>query len=109
MLTLTDPDIWPLSPAFWGKNDEGRPGVGHRHAVFLPADEDGDGRLDHLIVFAPMGFSSLECQAIDRFRRLRFGDGDPLQLLLIGLGNPRDFAPRYWLSRPSGSRRRRSS
>jgi CRISPR-associated protein Csb2 len=84
-------DIWPKCPAFWGKDDEGRPGVGHRHAFFLPGDEDGDGRLDHLTVFAPMGFSSLECQAIDRFRRLRFGDGDPLQLLLIGLGKPADF------------------
>jgi CRISPR-associated protein Csb2 len=38
-----------------------------------------------------MGFNALECQAIDRLRRLPFGDGDPLALLLIGLGSERDF------------------
>jgi CRISPR-associated protein Csb2 len=86
--------IWPLSPAFWGKDEQCRPSTGHQHAFFLPADEDGDGRLDHLTVFAPMGFNDLECQAIDRLRRLPFCDGDPLQLLLIGLGRENDFRAR---------------
>src|SRR5207302_1944963 len=58
---------------------------------FLPADEDGDGRLDHLTVFAPMGFNALELQVFDRLRRLPFGEGDPLHLLLVGLGGERDF------------------
>ncbi len=89
--TLADADIWPLCPAFWGKDVYAQPRLGHEHAFFLPADEDGDGRLDHVTVFAPMGFNALECQAIDRLRRLAFGDGDPLALLLIGLGNERDF------------------
>jgi CRISPR-associated protein Csb2 len=89
--TLADSDIWPLSPAFWGKDEQAQPRLGHEHAFFLPADEDGDGRLDHLTVFAPMGFNSLECQAIDRLRRLPFGECDPLALLLIGLGSERDF------------------
>lgn len=88
---LANSDIWRLSPAFWGKDDQGRPLTGHGHAFFLPADEDGDGWLDHVTVIAPMGFNSLECQAIDRLRLLRFGDGDPLQLVLIGLGNAHDF------------------
>jgi CRISPR-associated protein Csb2 len=88
---LTDPDIWRLSPAFWGKDDQRRPLTGHRHAFLLSADEDGDGRIDHLTVFALMGFNALECQAIDKLRRLRFADGDPLHLLLIGLGSERDF------------------
>jgi CRISPR-associated protein Csb2 len=88
---LADADIWRRSPAFWGKEDDGRPRTGHQHAFFLPADEDGDGRLDHLTVFAPMGFNSLECLAIHRLRQLPLGDGDPLRLLLIGLANPDDF------------------
>jgi CRISPR-associated protein Csb2 len=89
--SLSDPDIWPRSPAFWGKDEQRQPRTGHAHAFFLPADEDGDGRLDHLTVFAPMGFNALEQQAIDRLRRLPFGDGDPLHLLLTGLGSEHDF------------------
>jgi CRISPR-associated protein Csb2 len=88
---LADADIWPLSPALWGKDEQGRPRTGHEHAFWLPADEDGDGRLDHLTVFAPMGFGDLEIRAFDRLRRLHFGDGDPLRLLLVGLGNVLDF------------------
>ncbi len=89
--SLADAGIWPLSPAFWGKDELGRARTGHVHAFFLPADEDGDGRLDHLTVHAPMGLNSLERLAIDRLRSLPFGDGDPLRLLLIGLGNGHDF------------------
>jgi CRISPR-associated protein Csb2 len=85
---LGDANIWPLSPAFWGKDEQGRPRTGHEHAFFLPADEDGDGRLDHLTVFAPMGFNALEVRALDRLRQLRWGEGEPLRLLLVGLGNP---------------------
>jgi CRISPR-associated protein Csb2 len=88
---LADADIWRQSPAFWGKDDDGRPRTGHQHAFFLPADEDGDGRLDHLTVFAPMGFNALECLAMHHLRRLPLGEGDSLQLLLIGVANPDDF------------------
>lgn len=89
--SLTDSEIWPLSPAFWGKDKQGRPRSGHEHAFFLPADEDDDGRIDHLTVFASMGFNPLECKAIDKLRQLPFGAGNPLQLLLIGLGKEQDF------------------
>jgi CRISPR-associated protein Csb2 len=88
---LRDAEIWPLCPAFWGKDEQAQPRIGHQHAFFLPADEDNDGRLDHVTVFAPMGFNSRERDAIYRLRRLPFGAGDPLQLLLIGLGNAQDF------------------
>jgi len=85
-------NIWRLAPALSGKDDEGHPRTGHQHAYFLPADEDGDGRIDHLTVFAPMGFNDLECQAVNRLRRLEFNEGEQrLQLLLIGLGKERDF------------------
>jgi CRISPR-associated protein Csb2 len=88
---LPDAVIGPLAPAFWGKNEHGQPRTGHEHAFFLPADEDADGRIDHLTVFAPMAFNALECQALDRLRRLPFGQGDPLPLLLVGLGREQDF------------------
>jgi CRISPR-associated protein Csb2 len=88
---LRDTEVGPRCFAFWGKDEQAQPRTGHQHAFFLPADEDNDGRLDHLTVFAPMGFNSLERQAIDRLRHLRFGQGEPLQLLLIGVGNASDF------------------
>lgn len=65
---LPEAAIGLLSPAIWGKDEQRQPLKGHQHAVFLPADEDGDGRLDHLTVFAPMGFNALELQALDRLR-----------------------------------------
>ncbi len=85
---------WFRSDAFSGKNEEGTPLTEHRHAYYLPTDEDGDGRLDHLTVFAEMGFGvsdQAEVRALDQFRRLRWNDGDPLNLLLVGLGNTDDF------------------
>jgi CRISPR-associated protein Csb2 len=102
--SLSDAAIWRLSPAFWGKDPQGQPQVGHRHAFFLPADEDHDGHLDHLTVYAPMGFSALECRALDCLRELRPPEREPLRLLLTGLGKPADFRcpltepSRTWLS-----------
>jgi CRISPR-associated protein Csb2 len=91
---LADADIWPLAPALWGKDERGQPRKGHEHACFLPADEDDDGRIDHLTVYAPMGFNDLEVRALDRLRQLASRDGDSLRLLLVGLGNPNDFRAR---------------
>jgi len=88
---LSGLEIWQKSPAFWGKDAEGRPGVGHRHAFFLPVDEDGDGRLDHVTVCAPMGLSGLEIEALQGLRRLPWGAGEGLALALCGQGTPRDF------------------
>lgn len=95
------------SDVFSGKDADGTPLTNHRHAYYLPTDEDGDGRLDHLTIVAEMGCGvddPLEVRALDQFRRLRWGDGDPLNLLLVGLGNSDDFRSllfqesRTWLS-----------
>jgi CRISPR-associated protein Csb2 len=80
-----------MSPAFAGKDEGGRPRRGHPHAFFLPTDEDRDGRLDHMTVVADMGFGPEEVRALDRLRRLEFGEGEELRLLLAGLGNAEDF------------------
>jgi CRISPR-associated protein Csb2 len=90
---LLESDVGPLSPAVWGKEPDGRPRIGHQHAFFLPTDDDGDGRLDHLTVVAAMGFNALECRAIDQLRHLRFGEGDPFPLLLVGLGRAGELRP----------------
>jgi CRISPR-associated protein Csb2 len=80
-------------PAVVGKDSLGRPlREGHSHALVLPADEDRDGRIDHVTLFASRGFSDDDVLALDRLRQLRWGDGDPLRLMLLGLGTERDFA-----------------
>ncbi len=88
---LTDAEIGLLSPAFWGKDEQGRPRIGHEHAFFLPADEDGDGRLDHVTFFAAMGFNALEVGGLYGLRRLPFSEGESLHLLMVGLGDRQDF------------------
>lgn len=82
----------PRSTVFSGKDAGGRPLSGHAHAHYLPTDEDGDGRIDHLTVVAPMGFGPSEVRALDQMRRLPRGEGDPLNLLLLGLGGPEAMA-----------------
>jgi hypothetical protein len=69
-----------------GKDADSQVLKGHGHAFFLPAGEDGDGRIDHLAVVAADGFSADEIRALDQLRQVRFGEGDPLRLLLVGLG-----------------------
>lgn len=45
-----------------------RPARGHRHAYFLPEDADGDGWIDHLILYLPGGFSVPARHALTQIR-----------------------------------------
>lgn len=82
------------SPTFSGKDAGGNKRLSpHSHAFYLPTDEDGDGRLDHLTVVAEEGFGPGELKALDRLTLLSGAGRDaashPLRSLLMGLG-PRD-------------------
>lgn len=83
------------SDVFSGKDEQGRPFTAHRHAHYLPTDEDNDGRLDHLTVYARDGFGLDEQRTCDRLRELRTGrpgeERHPLRLLLLGMGTLDDF------------------
>jgi CRISPR-associated protein Csb2 len=83
------------SETFAGKNTAGEPLKGHGHAYFLPTDEDGDGRLDHLTVVSSNGFSAEERQTLERLKELKSGEreesGHPLRVLLMGLGRLGDY------------------
>lgn len=82
-----------VSPILAGKNPDGNPSRGHRHAFYLPADEDRDGRLDHLTIYAAAGFTEEEVDALSSLHQLNFGDGRPeVDLLLLGAGSLRDAA-----------------
>jgi len=106
---LTEEDgLCGKSPMFSGKDTDGKPLEGHTHCYFLPTDEDGDGRLDHLTLFAEGGFSREDLRAIDKLCEIKSRDreksGHPLRVILLGLGVSKEFQPgplrpsRRWLS-----------
>lgn len=95
----------PHSDVFSGKDRDGRPLKGHKHAYFLPTDEDDDGRIDHLTIIAEMGFNPQEVKTLDRMSRLKRDEGEALNLVLLGIGRkgalhgPKIFGPsRVWIS-----------
>ena len=73
------------SRVFSGKSDEGRPLEGHRHAHYLCSDEDDDGRIDHLTIWAEDGFPEQEQRALGALAKLFAREGEPeIRLLLLG-------------------------
>ncbi len=80
------------SPVLSGKGVDGRPLAGHQHAFYLPTDEDDDGRLDHLNVWAPSGFGEAELHALGGLSTLNPGAGQhPVTLVFLDCGQPEDF------------------
>ena len=79
-----------MSEVFSGKTNEGQVMATHDHAYYLPTDEDGDGRLDHLTIVAAAGFGTDELRALNALREIkskeRSDSGHPLGVLLLGLG-----------------------
>lgn len=62
---IKNEDLSLVSPVFSGKTSDGNPLTGHRHAYYLSLDEDGDGYLDHLLVYASVPFDESELSALD--------------------------------------------
>ncbi|MCC7106219.1 MAG: type I-U CRISPR-associated protein Cas5/Cas6 [Chloroflexi bacterium] len=81
------------SPILAGKAASGRPLEGHQHAFYLPTDEDGDGYLDHLTVWASAGLGQGELEALASVRALNPGGGRPdIRLVFLASGEPGDFS-----------------
>jgi len=60
---------------------------GHRHTHILPVDLDSDGHLDHILLWAPMGFSREALAAIRRLRKTwTKGQSSDLHVALAGHG-----------------------
>lgn len=78
------------SEVFAGKTSEGEVRTNHDHAFYLPTDEDRDGRLDHLTVFAQEGFGRDELAALNSLRQIKSRDrsdsGHILGGVLLGSG-----------------------
>ena len=86
-----------------GKDAAGKPLKGHPHAFYVPTDEDGDGRLDHLTVWTPGGLNQREFRAVVSVKTLKpSGPREPVQLVYQAHGSLEEFAavsPLFGMSR----------
>jgi CRISPR-associated protein Csb2 len=90
------------SEVITGKSVDGVPLEGHRHAHYLPTDEDGDGRLDHVTVYARSGLGPEDVAALGALRTIyRRGNSPEVRLVLTGTGVVEEFAGVGVLFRPS--------
>lgn len=76
-----------------GCDESGAPLRGrHEHAHLLPLDLDGDGHLDHFLIWAPMGLDARAQSAIRAVRKtFTKGGVDALKLALVGTGALDEF------------------
>ena len=70
---------------------------GHKHAFILCESNLGLGKgrrgeITHVVVHAPMGFELQDRQALDGLSRVWGHGGHDIQLILLGVGQPEDFA-----------------
>lgn len=81
------------SRCFTGKDDAGRPLEGHQHAMVLPVSLAGSGRIDHVLVHAPMGLDGGARAALAKIRKMWAKKNEPeMFVTLVGLGGVEDFA-----------------
>lgn len=89
IVSRSDPEKKGIAPSvLTGHDREHRPLAGHRHAHILPIDVDRDGHLDHVLLWAPMGFEPDALFAIRRVRRTwAKGLKNDLYVGIAGQGN----------------------
>lgn len=79
-------------PVFSGKGPDGlRLDDDHSHAFYLASDEDGDGRIDHMTVYATQGFDKHAQQAIGKLKKLWGAGGHDIYTVLVGIGQPQNY------------------
>lgn len=80
------------SEAITGKTVDGTPLEGHEHAHYFATDEDGDGRLDHVTIYAPCGFSPEDVSAFGAMKTIsRRGNRPDVRMVLTGIDNLERF------------------
>jgi len=82
---------------FTGCDESGRPLDGHRHAFILSESNLGLGKgrrgeITHVTVYAPMGFDRDARRSLDNLASVWGHGGHDIQLILLGVGQPEDFA-----------------
>lgn len=58
----------------------------HGHAFWLPEDENSDGLIDHVLIYVPDGLSGESIRVLTALQSLRRDAGEPLRLMLEGIG-----------------------
>jgi CRISPR-associated protein Csb2 len=76
---------------FLGRDDTGAPLKGQRHAFFLPEDADGDGFVEHIVVWARDGFDPRSERALRSVERLWGNSGHEIWLVLANIGATSDI------------------
>jgi CRISPR-associated protein Csb2 len=77
---------------FTGCNPAGEPlSTGHQHAFYLSECDFSRGTVNFLTVYARMGLDLEARQALEQLRQTWGYDGYKLQLVLLGVGKPKDF------------------
>ncbi len=82
-------DPTKISPKFSGKDADGKPLKGHKHAYIMPLDMNRDGFLDHLLITCkePFDPKEKELQALDRLKLVHQHGGRPeIQLVALQWG-----------------------
>lgn len=64
----------------------------HQHAFYLPEDRDGDGFLDHMLLYVPGGIDSAGEQALHRIEKLYHYKRSPIDVALLGTGRAAEWA-----------------
>lgn len=72
-------------PVFSGKTPAGIPLQGNSHLHVLPLDEDRDGGIDHVLLWAPGGFDAEAMHAIEGLTWLWGDDGVDMRLAMTGV------------------------
>ena len=85
------------SYVFTGCDESGKPLDGHRHAFILcesnlSLGKGRRGEITNVVIHAPMGFELRDRQALDSLTRVWGHGGHDVQLILLGVGQPEDFA-----------------
>ncbi|NLF18989.1 MAG: type I-U CRISPR-associated protein Cas5/Cas6 [Lentisphaerae bacterium] len=81
-------------PVVTGRDDAGRPLVGHQHLHILPLslDRDDDRFVDHVLLWAPMGLDSSAQRAILNLHSIWTKGADDLRVTLAGMGSIAEMA-----------------
>lgn len=66
----------PVPATISGRDEHGRPlrDPAHRHAFFLPEDDDANGSIDHIILFVRNGLEPAVRRAVEGLQRLWIAD-----------------------------------
>ena len=93
------------SPTLAGKDESGTPLQGHRHAHYLPRTRAGSRLLDSVAIWAPMGLTPREVEALARIRHLFGGRPDldfvEVRVALESLGDESNLLRELGASSPA--------